>query len=316
MAHRQRTGRTRVVRQNVDSGVAELVPDPGRPRAWTLLLERTPQSHVDLDDPGYLDFEYVRRMGHLIDLVAPAGQPLRALHLGAGGLTLARYVAATRPQSRQLAIEVDAALVALVRRVLPTGLRGRLRIRVGDARQIMAHLDAGSFDVLIADVFEAGRTPAHLTSAEFVAVAARVLSPDGLFLVNVADGGQLGHSRAQAATVRSVFAEVCVVADPAVLRGRRFGNLVIAASRACLPIAGLTRLAAADPFPGRVVYGDGLAAFIAGARPVVDADARGSPDPPADVFTTGRSGSGTGGATRATRVGGAGQSGPGTCRLD
>ena len=277
MAHRQRSGRPGLIRQRVDLGLAELVADADRPRAWTLLLDGTPQSHVDLDEPEHLEFEYVRRLGHLVDLAAPPGQPVRALHLGAGGLTLARYVAATRPRSRQLAVEVDAALVALVRRALPAGLRGRLRLRVGDAREIAEHLPAGSFDVLITDVFEAGRTPAHLTSVEFAAAAAQVLSPDGVFGVNAADGGQLGYARAQAATVRSVFPETCVIADPAVLRGRRFGNLVLAASRRSLPIAPLTRLAAADPFPGRVVHGSDLVRFIAGARPVTDACAGPSP---------------------------------------
>ncbi len=314
MAHRQRPGRSRIIRQRVDSGAAELIPDPDRSRSWTLLLDGTPQSHVDLDDPEYLDFEYVRRIGHVVDLVAPRGQPVRALHLGAGGLTLARYVAATRPRSRQLAVEVDAGLVALVRRVLPTGLCGRLRVRVGDARQIMEHVAAGSCDVLITDVFEDGRTPAHLTSVEFATAAARALSPDGVLVVNVADGGQLGHARAQAVTVSSVFAEVCVLADPAVLRGRRFGNLVLAGSRSRLPVGALTRLASADPFPGRVVHGDRLVNFIAGARPVADADARRSPQAPPNVLITGRSGSDADRAGHAGCPDRAGQSGTGTRR--
>ena len=97
-----------------------------------LLIDGVPQSHVDLEDPRYLDFEYVRRIGHVIDETAPAGQPLRVLHLGAGALTLARYVAATRPGSRQLAVEVDAALVDLIRLRLP--LDAKVRVRVGDAR--------------------------------------------------------------------------------------------------------------------------------------------------------------------------------------
>src|SRR5260370_26183424 len=122
MAHRQRPGRGRLISQRVDYGMAELVADPARARAWTLLIDGTPQSHVDLDDPEYLDFEYVRRLGHVVDLAAPPGRPLRVLHLGAGGLTLARYVAATRPRSSQLVAEIDGALVEWIRRVLPAGL--------------------------------------------------------------------------------------------------------------------------------------------------------------------------------------------------
>src|ERR1700722_6598105 len=125
MPHRQHSRSGPAVRADIDSGVAELVADADRPRAWTLRVDGTPQSHVDLDDPLYLEFEYMRRLGHLVDLAAPAGEPLRGLHLGAGGLTLARYVAATRPGSSQLAVESDAALAELVQQRLPLGQPGR-----------------------------------------------------------------------------------------------------------------------------------------------------------------------------------------------
>jgi spermidine synthase len=262
-------------------GRAELLRDADRRAAWMLLVDGVPQSHVDLDDPTYLDFEYVRRLGHVIDTAAPAPQPLRVLHLGAGGLTLARYVAATRPGSPQLAVEIDAALVDLVRLRLP--LR-RVRVRVGDARAVLERLRAGSYDVVVADVFAGGRTPAHLTSVEFVTAARRVLSDAGVFAANVADGAPLAHARAQVSTARAVFAEVGLIADAAVLRGRRFGNLVLVASPEALPADRLTRLAAADPMPGRVLYGEELTRFAGGAKPVTDVDASPSPVPPLDAF--------------------------------
>lgn len=258
-----------------------------------LLVDGTPQSHVDLDDPQYLEFEYMRRLGHLIDLAAPPAEPLRVLHLGAGGLTLARYVAATRPGSGQLAVESDAALVALVRRRLPLGQpsrraagdrAGRVRIRVGDARTVLEQLPAGSFDVVVADLFAGGHTPAHVTSVEFTAAVARVLTPQGVFAANIGDGPPLAHSRARVATVRAVFPHACLIADAAVLRGRRFGNLVVAGSAHELPVAGLTRRAAADPFPARVLPGAELDRFAAGAKPITDARAEASPSPPPDIF--------------------------------
>ena len=125
-------------------GHVELLRDADRPGAWMLLIDGVPQSHVDLDDPAYLDFEYVRRLGHVIDTAAPAAQPLRVLHLGAGALTLARYVAATRPGSAQLAVEIDAELVDLIRLRLPLGRPRPVRIRVGDARAVLERLPAGS----------------------------------------------------------------------------------------------------------------------------------------------------------------------------
>jgi spermidine synthase len=271
----------------------ELVSTPDRPRAWTLVVDGTPQSHVDLDDPQYLEFEYVRWLGHLADLGAPPGAPLDVLHLGGGGLTLARYVAATRPGSSQLAVELDATVAALVRERLPLdqrprraggGRAGRVRVRIGDARAVLEQLPPASADLVIADLFAGARTPAHLTSAEFDAAVARVLRPSGQYAVNIGDGPPLAHARARVATTRSVFAHAVLIADPGVLRGRRFGNLVLAAAQHDLPVAGLTRRAAADPFPGRVVPGRELDEFAATAKPITDARAEPSPDPPRGLF--------------------------------
>lgn len=267
------------------TGLAELVPDPDRPRSYTLLLDGTPQSHVDLDDPKHLEFEYVRRMAVAIDLHAPAGLPLRVLHLGGGALTLPRYVAATRPGSSQRVVEVDGGLVELVRRDLPWKPDPRLRVRVADARTALTGSRADSYDLVVADVFAGARTPAPLTSVEFVTEVARVLRPDGGYLVNIADGPPLNHVRAQVATVRAVLPAVCLVADAAVLRGRRYGNLVLVAGRTdqrSLPE--LIRRVAGDWFPGRVLHGADLDRFTGGARVVIDATARPSAPPPAGTF--------------------------------
>jgi spermidine synthase len=274
-------------REQALGGRVELLRDADRREAWMLLIDGVPQSHVDLEDPGYLDFEYVRRIGHVIDAAAPAGRPLRVLHLGAGALTLARYVAATRPGSPQLAVEVDAALVDLIRLRLP--LDAKVRVRVGDARAELERMATARFDVVIADVFAGGRTPADLTSAEFWAAARRVLrgtSWAGVVAANVADGAPLAHARAQVATARTAFPHACLIADAAVLRGRRFGNLVLAASPGPLPVDVLTRRAAGDPMPGRVVHGRDLARFTAGAKPVTDATATPSPAAPPGAFAS------------------------------
>src|SRR5215472_5930226 len=108
----RRRAQRHAVHQEVRFGMAELVPDLSRTDSWLLFIDGIPQSQVDLDDPGYLEFEYVRRIGHVADLAFPAGDPLRALHLGGGGLTLPRYLAHTRPGSRQLVAELDAELTA------------------------------------------------------------------------------------------------------------------------------------------------------------------------------------------------------------
>ena len=100
----------------------------------------------------------------------------------------------------------------------------------------------------------------------------------------MADGPPLTFARAQVATVAAVFARVCLIAEPAVLRGRRFGNLVLVASRAVLPEEDLSRRTAGDPMPSRVVAGADLVDFTGLARPVTDAAAAPSPIPPANLF--------------------------------
>ncbi|WP_328677639.1 fused MFS/spermidine synthase [Streptomyces sp. NBC_00322] len=270
--------------EQIDGGLAELIPDRERPRGWTLLIDGAPQSHVDLDDPVHLSFEYQRRLGHVIDLAAPPGRPLQAVHLGGGAFTLARYIAATRPRSTQQIVELDALLVQLVRRQLPLDPAARIRVRSIDARAGLGKVPDGWADLVIADVFSGARTPAHLTSTEFLGEVRRVLAPGGLYAANLADGPPLAHLRAQVATAAAVFPELALAADPTVLRGRRFGNAVLLASDVPLPVAELTRRVAGDPHAGRVEHGKALADFTGGAPAVTDASARPSPIPPPAAF--------------------------------
>ena len=64
-----------------------------------------------------------------------------------------------------------------------------------------------------------------------------------------------------------------MIAEASVLRGRRRGNLVIFGSDQPLPEAALARAAAGDPFPARLVAGEDLRRFTAGAPVVTDAGA-------------------------------------------
>ncbi|GLI02802.1 spermidine synthase [Phytohabitans aurantiacus] len=272
------------ITEQVDTGVAELRPDVDRPRAYTLLLDQAPQSHVDLDDPTYLDFEYVRRFAIAVDLAAPPGEPLRVLHLGGGALTLPRYVSATRPGSTQRVVEVDGALVELVRRELPWARDPRLKVRVGEAREVLRSLPDAAYDLIVGDVFAGARTPAHLSSVEFAHEVARVLAPAGQYLVNMADGPPLAYARSLAATVRAALPRTCLIADSGVLSGRRYGNLVLVASRVDLPIPQLSRRVVGDWFPGRVLHDAELRRFTSGAPVRDDASARPSNPPPSLTF--------------------------------
>ncbi|MFF8573935.1 spermidine synthase [Streptomyces sp. NPDC015408] len=268
-------------------GTAKLMPDVDRRRAWLLTVDGAPQSYVDLDEPAHLEFEYTRRLGHVLDTVAEPGRALDVLHLGGGAFTLPRYLAATRPGSRQDVVEVDRGLLDLVAAHLPLPDGADITAHGADARAWLAAAPADSADVLVADVFGGSRVPARLTSVEYAREAARVLRADGVYVANLADGAPFGFLRGQLAGFATLFGELALIAEPGVLRGRRFGNAVLVAAGRPLDIPALARRTAADAFPARVEHGAALRDFIGGARPVRDADAVPSPEPPAGAFGIG-----------------------------
>ncbi|KAF4410586.1 MULTISPECIES: spermidine synthase [Streptomyces] len=276
------------VTRTVDCGVAKLMPDVDRARAWLLTVDGAPQSYVDLDAPGHLEFEYARRIAHVLDAAARTlGGAPDVLHLGGGALALPRYTAASWPDARQTVVEGDRALLGLVAEQLPLPADSGIALHAADARGWLEQAPAAAYDLVIADVFGGSRVPAHLTSAEYARAAARVLRPGGTYVANLADAAPFTFLASQLATFGSVFGQLCLLAEPAVLRGRRFGNAVLVASDGDLPLTELARRCAADVFPSRVVHGDGLAR-LAGRAPVVHDDgAAPSPEPPAGAFGIG-----------------------------
>ncbi len=260
-------------------GEAELLRDLDADDGWLLSVDGVAQSYVDLADPTHLEFDYVRLMGDVVD-VLPEG-PLTAVHLGGGGCTLPRYVAATRPGSRQLVVEADEPLVELVRRSFGTA---GFRLRVGDARSTLPGLRQGESDLVVADVFESSVQPVHVTTLEWLEQVRRLLRPGGAYVVNVADGKPLAFAKGQVATLQAAFSCVVLLADPSVLRGRRFANVVLAASDAPLPVDALVRRASRAAGRARVVSGEDLTTFTGGAAAVTDATARSAPRPPPELF--------------------------------
>jgi spermidine synthase len=266
---------------------AVIEPDRWVPGAYTLVVDGTPQSHVNMDDPSQLFFEYVQRIGHVIDQIGDPGQPITAVHLGAGAFTLPRYVEATRPGSRQQVVELETDLVDLVRAELPLPKQASIRVRHGDAREVLAKFPAGlrgTVDLLIVDVFSGARTPAHVTSLEFYTEAVTLLKPDGIIAVNVADGPGLAFARSQAATLLSAVDDVAALAETQILKGRRFGNVVMVGSQKPLPLEWMPRLLAGGPHPSKVVTGRELREWIAGASVVTDQTAIQSPPPSKGIF--------------------------------
>jgi spermidine synthase len=251
-------------------GTVTLRPDPARAQGWELLVDGVAQSYVDLGHPTHLDFDYMRRLATVFRRCAPAGEPLTVLHLGGGGMTLPRLVSATRPGSAQTVVERDRELADLVTRLLP--LSEPVPVVIGDARTVLQEQPAGTYDVIVCDVFDGVRMPASVASGGFAAAAARALRPGGTLAVNLTDMPPLAWSRVQVATLWTAFDDVVLIAGGPMFRGRRPGNVVLAAGSK-LPVKALALDAARDPVPGRVLHGAELRAFIAGSQARLDAPA-------------------------------------------
>ena len=255
----------------------ELIADDEHPGGTMLVMDDVRQSYVDIDDPTYLDFEYIQYFASVLATL-PDG-PLAVTHIGGGGLTMPRYLQASRPGSPQIVLEPDTELTELVRSRLPLPRLHRIRIRAQDGRAGITGLADASADVVVLDAYANGRVPAALTTVEFFTDVSRVLKPNGLLLANLVDEPGLRYIARVLAGLRSVFGELALVSSSDVLKGRRFGNVVLAASSTPLDTDEIRRQIARQPFPAGVRDGRQLAAKYGTARPWTDAESSLSPEP-------------------------------------
>lgn len=247
----------------------------------TVVLDGQGQSAVDLGDPTRLDFEYVQHLALCINVLVPAG-PLRFTHVGGAGLTLPRWVHHTRPGSPQIVLEPDAALTDAVRRELPLPRGHRIRVRAVDGLAGIGAVRDATADVVVLDAYACGSVPAELGTVEWFGEIARVLAPGGLLLANLADEPGLRYAGRVAAGAREAVGSVAFVGLHEVLKGKRFGNVVLVASPHPLGLWALRRATASASLPTGVLAGDDLDRRTAGARPFRSAggDVTASPPPP------------------------------------
>ncbi|SDG71213.1 fused MFS/spermidine synthase [Klenkia brasiliensis] len=249
---------------------ARVVADPDRPGGRTLVLDTLRHSYVDLDDPTYLEFAYVQAVASVSDVSAPAGEPVSALHVGGGGLTVPRYLAAVRPGSTSRVLEVDAGVLALDRAELGLRTGPQLQVDVGDARTGLAEEPGGTRDLVVGDAFGGLAVPWQLTTTEALGLVDRALTDDGVYAVNLIDHGPLSFLRAELATMRAVFPHVALLARAPVVAGEDGGNVVAVASRRPLDTGALATALAGRGLAWQVVTGDELTAFVGDAPVLTD----------------------------------------------
>jgi spermidine synthase len=240
-----------------------------------LLVDGVEQSYVD-DDPSHLEFEYMQHMALVLDVVRPDSRPLRAVHLGGGALSMPRWLSATRPGSRQLAIEASTDVIEVVHDLAPVACE----VRVGDAVHVVDTLPAGDADVVIWDLYDGPRAITAGLTLECVQAMRRLLDDGGLALLNVSDVKPFEVVRPVLAALRNCFDDVVLLAEPATLRGRRSGNCVLVGQvGAAVPHEPLTRAAASAAVRATVRAGAELDEFIGDTKPATVDDPLPPPDP-------------------------------------
>jgi MFS family permease len=209
---------------------ARVGADPNRESGRTLYLDEDRHSYVDLKDPTYLEFEYIKSFAAAINGSWPEGRRLDALHVGGGGLTMPGYLTATRPGTKNQVYEIDPAVVELDKRELGVRTGPDLAVTVKDGRLGVRSEATDSRDLVIMDAFSGLAVPWHLTTRELITDVRRVLRPDGVYLINVIDNGKALFAKAEIKTVQAVFPYVAVIARKDELAGQSGGNFVVVAS--------------------------------------------------------------------------------------
>ena len=261
-----------------------LVPDRHRSGAWIVRIDGTDQSYVDPYDPTYLEFEYVQRIADVIDSTFEAPTRITAIHIGGAGMTIPRYIAHTRPTSAQIVFEPDETLTAAVRDVMPLSRNSGIKVRPFDGRTGMLGLTSDYADLVVLDAFRDGSVPGDLATIECFDEVRRILRPTGTLVVNITDEAPFTFTGRLLAGVATHFRPIALGAEPSTLKGRRFGNLVVAAGGKLEPEL-LVHAASAAVFPYRILYGLELDRWTGTPHPFTDVDTHPSPPPP-DSLTT------------------------------
>ena len=245
-----------------------LVPDPQCPGAFRVVVGGASQSWVDPARPDHLIFEYVIQISLLFEHgladVDPA-ERIRVIHIGGAGLSIPRWIAWRRPGTAQ--------------RKLPLQPRSGIKVRDIDGRSGVAIMPPHYADLVVLDAFDGARIPGGLVTAEFLDELVNLGRGRRMVIFNVTDSSPFRWTRRLAAGLAERWRHLLVGTESAVWKGRRFGNLLLAASGTRVDVPGLFRDSARQSCPYRWIEGKELRSWIGGSEPFTDADTQDSPPP-------------------------------------
>jgi spermidine synthase len=140
------------------------------------------QSAMRMEDPFALELDYTRCMMAFL-LFHPA--PRRALMIGLGGGSLAKFFHRRLPGLHTHVVEYDERVIATARALFHVPADdARLTIEHGDGVHALA---PECCDLLVVDGFEDETTPAAMVSQAFFDAAWCALEEPGAFVMNVMD---------------------------------------------------------------------------------------------------------------------------------
>jgi spermidine synthase len=159
----------------------------------TLILDHLIHSYTDLNDPGYLKYEYLRIYEEVFRWQTKKRNSCNALFIGGGGYTFPRFIDAQYKHAAIDVVEIDPEIIRISQQYLGVAKDSHIRSYNEDARWfVMTCKEQGKYDFVFGDAFNDLSIPYHLTTKEFAAQLKRLMKPDGLFLANVIDSFQNG----------------------------------------------------------------------------------------------------------------------------
>ncbi len=214
-----------------------------------LALDHLVHSYVNMEDVTQLEYGYETVYAAVTHHLMDTDQPLSALFVGGGGFTFPRYLDERFAKAEIDVAEIDPAVKRAAQAALglPADDATRIRTHTLDARNYVDDLrrqnrrggEPHRFDFVYGDAFNDLGVPFHLTTQGFNERLAEIMTPGGVYMINVIDIYREGLGRflgAYVDTVRLTFPFVYVFAgDPDGPTDER-DTFIVVSSRRALPI--------------------------------------------------------------------------------
>ncbi len=201
-----------------------------------LVLDRLVHSYSALNNPTQLIYDYEQIYAEVTANQAGQHPALRALFIGGGGYTFPRYLETVYPDSAIDVIEIDPGVTMVAQAYMGLSENTRIVSYNEDARMFLQREPTQRYQLILGDAFNDFSVPYHLTTREFNDRVHAWLESDGIYMVNLIDGGYGHFLRAYVHTLRQSFANVYVIPTHEAWREASRNTLVVVASDAPLDL--------------------------------------------------------------------------------